>query len=86
MKCDRCHRPLHDPVSKRYALGPVCREALGVVAMNTEAVEAQRERRASMRLGRDQRKAERFGQLRLPLQLFLPGMAWPDGPMPHGRD
>jgi len=75
MICDRCHRPLRDPVSERYRLGPVCRAALGVPALSAVALDEQKRRRAAQRRGRGQREAERHGQLKLPLQLWLPGLA-----------
>lgn len=29
-ECRRCHRALKDPVSLGYAIGPTCRERLGI--------------------------------------------------------
>lgn len=71
-RCERCRRPIYDPVSMRYALGRVCRTALGVVTLGAVVNDEQRERRRRLRRGKQRRTAEACGQLRLPLQLMLP--------------
>lgn len=62
-----------------FGLGPACRAALGIMS-SSESVDAQREHRANQRAARRQREYERHGQMRLPLQLFLPGMGQPASP------
>lgn len=75
IRCACCHRKLTDPVSESVGLGPVCR---GKAAFGFEfdpAEECVAERRAHRRRisrGRNQRNAEAYGQLRLPLQMMLP--------------
>lgn len=35
--CTRCHRPLSDPISVQYGMGPVCRAKSGVMAFAERA-------------------------------------------------